>query len=160
MAVDPRAKGKRAEYDIRDLLRKSTGLGWERVPGSGGFGSSHGLKGDVYLPPATGKLGTYTIEVKHYKEDALSSNVFRDSQANLGSWWAQTVRESMDMNNKPLLVFKHDRGQWIAAVRSTDFKDFAHIIKGVTLVLNKFEEPITLFLFNELVTNLPEHLYR
>ena len=85
--VDSRDKGKRAEYQIRDILREKTGLEWERVPGSGGFNQSHGLKGDIYLPASSGKISHYTIEVKHYKDDTITSNLIKDTVSTLEKWW-------------------------------------------------------------------------
>ena len=48
--VDPRAKGARAETQVRDKLRELTALNWERVPSSGALDPKHGLKGDLYVP--------------------------------------------------------------------------------------------------------------
>ena len=115
-------KGTRAEYAVRDLLRKATGLDWERVPGSGGYNAAHGLKGDVYLPPATGKMATFAIEVKHYKDDVINSNLLKENKnpSILWDFWLQTQREAEEMNMKPLLVFKKDRGKWLAGMLETD----------------------------------------
>lgn len=118
--VDSRDKGKRAEYDVRDLLREKTGLAWERVPGSGGFGAQHGLKGDIYLPISTNKRSLYCIEVKHYKDDTITSTLFNPTVSTLEKWWNQTVRESQEMNAKPMLVFKKDRGEWLVAFWEND----------------------------------------
>lgn len=118
--VDSRDKGKRAEYDVRDLLREKTELGWERVPGSGGFGAQHGLKGDIYLPISTNRRSLYCIEVKHYKDDTITSNLANNTVSTLEKWWDQTVRESGEMNSKPMLVFKKDRGEWLMALWETD----------------------------------------
>lgn len=120
MTVDSRAKGKRAEYDVRDLLREKTGLGWERVPGSGGFGAQHGLKGDIYLPISTNKRSLYCIEVKHYKDDTITSNLTNATVSTLEKWWDQTVREAGEMNSKSMLVFKKDRGEWLMALWEDD----------------------------------------
>lgn len=161
MAVDPRAKGSRAEYQVRDLLRKATGLVWERVPGSGGFGASHGLKGDVYLPAATGKIATFTIEIKHYKDEAFNSNIFNTTKGNIGNWWEQAAREGVEMNNKPLLVFKKDRGAWVAGMRQVDYVEIAHLLSCVTAtVANKFDDVVVFFPFKDLLENAQEHLYR
>lgn len=108
--VDSRAKGQRAEYAVRDILRKHTGLGWERVPGSGGFGVQHGLKGDIYIPETD---IVHCIEVKHYKTDVINSNLFSDTESQLEKFWSQTVREAEQLGREPLLVFKKDRGKWI-----------------------------------------------
>ena len=123
--VDSRAKGQRAEYDIRDILRKHTGLGWERVPGSGGFNESQGLKGDVYLPTPTGKISAWTIEVKHYLDENFQSNLFRPTESMLEKWLEQTYREAKQMNSKPILIFKKTRGIWLVAV---DIEHAFHIL--------------------------------
>ncbi|QGH45233.1 hypothetical protein [Bacteriophage Eos] len=120
MAVDSREKGKRAEYQVRDLLRKHTGLEWERVPGSGAFGQSHSLKGDVYLPPSVGKLSKYCFEIKHYADEKLNSNIFNAGESQLEKWWEQAAREGKQMNMRPALIFKKDRGIWLLALDSSD----------------------------------------
>jgi Holliday junction resolvase len=112
--VDSREKGKRAEYQVRDLLRERTGLGWERVPGSGGFSAVHGLKGDIYLPDQECR---HCIEVKHYKDDTVNSLLLKNPDNQLAKFWAQTVREADEINKEPLLIFKKDRGQWLVAAR-------------------------------------------
>lgn len=161
MAVDPRAKGARFEYQIRDMLVKATGLEWLRVPGSGAYSTGHSLKGDVYLSPASGKISTFTIEAKHYADEAFNSNIFKSSAGNIGKWWAQTLREAEEMNAKPLLVFKKDRGHILAAMNHSDFAEIAHLIETPTMTMNnKWEEPVTFFMFKDLLENAQEHLYR
>lgn len=120
--ADSRQKGQRAEYAVRDLLRKETGVQWERVPGSGGFGSQHGLKGDIYLPNSTGLMSRYCIEVKHYADEHFNSNMLKPttSQSQMEKWIRQTERESLEMNAKPMLVFKKDRGPWFSAIPTDD----------------------------------------
>lgn len=118
--VDSREKGKRAEFAIRDKLRDKTGVTWERVPGSGAFGQTHGLKGDVYIPPSQGHMSQYCFEVKHYKDEQFSSNVLNPGESQFEKWWSQTVREGQQMNMKPALVFKKDRGDWLIALDCTD----------------------------------------
>lgn len=120
MAIDSRQKGARAEYAVRDLLREHTKLDWDRVPGSGGFGASHGLKGDLYLPTPTGKISAFTVEVKHYKDDVLNSNLFNITESQLEKFWAQTTREAEQMGALPMLVFKKDRGRWLVALWEGD----------------------------------------
>lgn len=116
MAVDSRAKGARAEHQIRKLLSEHTDLEWLRVPGSGAFSASHALKGDVYLAPSTGKMSAWTIEVKHYKDEVLHSHVFKSAKSTLDKFLDQTYREAGEMNAKPLLVFKKDMGIWLCAI--------------------------------------------
>tara|TARA_Y100001956_G_scaffold82846_1_gene106113 strand:- start:1534 stop:2031 length:498 start_codon:yes stop_codon:yes gene_type:complete len=120
--ADSRSKGQRAEYAVRDLLREATGVDWERVPGSGGFGSQHGLKGDIYLPNSTGLMSRYCIEVKHYKDEHFNSNILKPTEAKsqFEKWLIQTERESAEMNAKPMIVFKKDRGNWFVGVPTGD----------------------------------------
>ena len=126
--VDSRAKGQRAEYDVRDKLRKATGHQWERVPGSGGFNKSHGLKGDIYLP---GGNSAYCIEIKHYADDVINSNLLNFSQSQLEKFWEQTLRESEEVGKLPLLVFKKDRGKWLCVAHATkDVGNSLYIEKG------------------------------
>jgi hypothetical protein len=106
--VNSRAKGARAELKIRDDLRALTGHKWERVPASGGLSAVHQLKGDLYIP---GEVGLYCVEVKHYADDHLTSKVITDTKPQLDIWWEQTIRESHQINKKPILIFKHDRGK-------------------------------------------------
>jgi Holliday junction resolvase len=115
--VDSRDKGKRGEYQVRDILRKHTGLNWERVPGSGGFSASHGLKGDIYVPGAD---VLHCIEVKHYADDTINSLLLKNPDNQLAKFWAQTRREADQVSKKPLLIFKKDRGQWLVATREAD----------------------------------------
>jgi Holliday junction resolvase len=115
--VDSRDKGKRAEYQIRDVFRNHTGLNWERVPGSGGFSASHGLKGDIYVP---GEEEVFCIEVKHYKEETLNSLLLKNPDNQLAKFWAQTRREAEQVGKRPLLIFKKDRGVWLVAVQSPE----------------------------------------
>lgn len=147
MAVDSREKGKRAEYQIRDMLRKYTSLDWERVPGSGAFGQSHSLKGDVYLPPSVGKMSQYCFEIKHYADEKFNSNILNVGESHLEKWWAQAAREGEQMNMKPALIFKKDRGQWLIALDSSDpmidnLMSRAHFIvnkRGMEIVIGLFE---------------------
>jgi hypothetical protein len=114
--VDPRAKGARAETVIKDALRKHTGLGWERVPGSGALDPKHKLKGDLYVPNAN---NLYCVEAKHYADDHLTSAVLTSKNPQLLQFWQQTVREAGQVDKEPLLIFKHDRSKLFVA-----FKDF------------------------------------
>lgn len=144
--TDSREKGKRGEYQVRDMLRTKTGLEWERVPGSGAFGQSHGLKGDVYLPPHSGRISKYTFEVKWYKDDQLSSNLFNTGESTFEKWWQQTAREAEQMNARPALVFKKDRGQWLIALDSSD-KMIDSLMERTHMVFNKKGAEVVIGLF-------------
>lgn len=113
--VDSRDKGSRAETIIRDALRVATGLQWERVPGSGALHEKHLLKGDLYVP---GKDNVYAVECKHYAEDHLTSEVLSSKSPILLDWWEQTVRQSIQVDKQPLLIFKYDRSKLFVAFNS------------------------------------------
>jgi Holliday junction resolvase len=109
--VDSREKGARAEAALKTLLRKETGLNWQRVPASGGLAAKHGLKGDLYVP---NEKNVFCVEVKHYKDDQLTSKILTSKNPIIIDWWEQTIRESSQVNREPLLVFKYDRSKWFA----------------------------------------------
>jgi Holliday junction resolvase len=110
--IDSRAKGRTAEYKVRDRLRKHTGLdNWERVPLSG---AGH-IKGDVYL---SNERNRYCIEVKSYAEDQIHSNLLNDSTSQFEKFWAQATREAEEMKAEPILVFKKNRGKWRIATEN------------------------------------------
>lgn len=112
MAVDPRAKGARAETAIRDRLRELTNLQWERVPASGALDAKHGLKGDLYVPNAN---NLWVVEVKHYAEDHLTSTILTAKDPKLLEWWSQAVRQGKQVSKIPLLIFKFDRSKIFCA---------------------------------------------
>jgi hypothetical protein len=114
--VDSRVKGATAETKVRDELRKLTGLKWERVPGSGALDAKHGLKGDLYL---VGVNNVFCVEIKHYKDDHFNTSLLTSKNPQLLQFWQQTVRESGQINKRPLLIFKHDRSKLFVA-----FEDF------------------------------------
>jgi Holliday junction resolvase len=110
--VDSREKGARAETAAKGLLIKHTNLGWERVPASGALNPKHKLKGDLYIPE---KSNVYAVEVKHYKEDHISSKMLTDKQPQIVKWWEQSVRQAEQISKKPLLIFKFDRSKFFVA---------------------------------------------
>lgn len=118
--VDSRAKGQRAEYKVRDMFREVTGLEWERVPGSGGFGKQHLLKGDIYIP---NKDTIHCIEIKSYSDDVINSNLLNPSISQLEKFWAQTEREAKEVGKEPILIFKKDRGKWLLATKDYEVTD-------------------------------------
>lgn len=110
--VDSRAKGARGETQVRDLLKTITKLGWERTPGSGALDKKHGLKGDLYVPNAN---NIFCVEVKNYAEDHLTSEILTSKSPQILEWWKQTLRESSEVNKKPLLIFKFNRSKIFVA---------------------------------------------
>lgn len=124
MVVDSRAKGARAEVQVRDRLRELTGLPWERTPGSGALDPKHLLKGDLYL---VGEKNLYSVEVKHFAEDQFTSSIFTAKSPILFTWWDQASRQGRQVNKKPLLIFKHDRSKMFVAFEDIPNKDYLYV---------------------------------
>jgi hypothetical protein len=118
--VDSRAKGARVETQIRDVLRKCTGLGWERVPGSGALDPKHKLKGDLYVPE---KSNIYCVEAKGYADDHISSAMLTGKTPQIVSFWEQAVRQGIQVDKEPLLVFKFDRSKIFVAFKEMPNSD-------------------------------------
>jgi Holliday junction resolvase len=143
--VDSRAKGAKGETDVRDALRKHTGLKWERVPGSGALDAKHGLKGDLYVPGADNK---YCVEVKFYEEDHLTSALLTGQNPQLLQWWQQTIREAGQVNKKPILIFKFNRSKMFVAqeeMPSANYRNIFIDINGYNLYVSLLED----YLINE-----------
>ena len=102
--VDSRAKGARGEYLVRDMLRESTGMQFERVPNSGAL---EYLKGDLYVPHEKNR---FCIEVKNYAESPLTDRIFTQEKTNnLITWWRKLIIQAAGGNQDPLLFFKYNR---------------------------------------------------
>lgn len=110
--VDSKAKGRTAELKARDILRKYTGLPWERTPMSGALNAIHGLKGDVYIPNSK---NTFSVEVKAYKDDHLTSKILTGKNPQFYEWWDQACRQADECRKLPLLIFKYNRSKWFVA---------------------------------------------
>lgn len=121
-------KGARGETVIRDKLRLLTGLQFERVPSSGALDPKHGLKGDLYIP---NQSNLYAIECKNYEEDHLTSKVLTSVDSQLHKFWAQAVRQGVQVNKKPLLLFKFTRSKiFVAYNEIPNNVDHVYISKG------------------------------
>lgn len=104
--VDSRSKGQRGEYLVRDLLRKHTGLQFERVPSSGALSY---LKGDLYLPLEN--KNRFCIEVKNYEKSPFTDKIFTNKTNYLLQWWPKVVEQAGDFEQEPLLFFKYSRSK-------------------------------------------------
>lgn len=118
--VDSRQKGGRAEAAAKKLLQEKTGLDWQRTPGSGALNEVHKLKGDLYIPDEKNK---FCVEVKHYKDDHLTSKILTSKDSQLLQWWRQTERQACQVARDPLLLFKFDRSKWFVAFTIHAFGD-------------------------------------
>lgn len=131
--VDVRAKGASFETNIRDKLRKLTGLSWERAPASGALNARYGMKGDIILPVNSGAISLYAIECKAYADDQISGNLLYPAKQVFDEWWEQTIREAKQMNMKPMLIFKKNRGKHMLAIaEEIPELPFLHVKKGST----------------------------
>jgi hypothetical protein len=139
--VDSRQKGARAENAAKGILIKHTNLDWQRIPQSGALNKSHKLKGDLYIPSKDNK---YCVEVKHYKDDHISSKLLTDKKSQVQKWWEQTIRESGEVEKEPLLIFKFDRSKWFVAFEtepSIDYRWLLYFIDESTWIyIAKLEE--------------------
>ena len=126
--VDSRAKGARTETVVRDALKKHTGLGWERVPGSGALDPKHQLKADLYVP---GRTNLYAVEVKGYAEDHISSALLTGKNPQLIEFWKQSVRQGQQVNKKPLLAFKFDRSKIFVAFLDMPTGNYRYIFVSI-----------------------------
>jgi len=70
------------------------------------------LKGDIYIPNAANR---FCIEVKHYKDDHLTSKILTSKNPQLMEWWLQAVRQGEQVDMSPMLFFKFDRSKWFMA---------------------------------------------
>lgn len=103
--VNPRTKGARGEYLVRDLLNSHTGLKFERVPNSGALPY---LKGDLYIPHSD---NVFCIEVKNYAESPLNDKIFTNKTNNLVNWWSKICTQAKGCDKDPLLFFKYNRSK-------------------------------------------------
>lgn len=121
--VDSRAKGARAELQIRDKLRDLTGHKFERTPSSGALSPALMMKGDLFIPNVN---NLYSIEVKHYENDQFTTSIYSAKEPTLFKWWDQAIRQANQTSKKPLLIFKHDRSKNFVAFKDMPDKDFLY----------------------------------
>ena len=122
--VDVRAKGAKAETDAKIILKKHTGLGWERIPASGALDPKHGLKGDLYLP---NKDNVYCVEVKHYSDCHIDHTLISGKNPQLIEWIIQAKRQDVKTNRKWLLILKLDRSKLFVSFEDLPIGEFPFI---------------------------------
>ena len=134
-----KAKGSRAESAACAYLTPRTGWEWERIPLSGALDPKHGLKGDIYIPKT---LMNFCVEVKHYKDDHLTSKLLTGKNPQLLEWWEQTLRETGEMGEsiKPLLIFKFDRSKWFCGFQDEPYNDYRHLYYSEGLYLATLDD--------------------
>ena len=133
--VDSRAKGYRAESQCKEVLSKHTGLNWQRIPASGALSEVHGLKGDLYIP---GEKNKYCVEVKSYKESAINHLLLSGVGKPLIEWIEQAIRQGIQVDKEPLLIFKHDRSPFYMC----SWEEPANVEKYLTYQYDAEELPV------------------
>ena len=135
--VNSRDKGARGEYLIRDLLRKHTGLKFERVPQSGALSY---LKGDLYVP---GKNNVFCIEAKNYQESPLNDKIFTNKSNYLVNWWEKLLEQALSQEQEPLLFFKYSRSKVFVVYESVPWKTEHFYISKLKCFVSLAEEWLT-----------------
>ena len=119
--VNSRQKGHKAELLVANMLTRWTNLPFEQTPGSG----SGKIKGDLWLKH---HINAFLIEVKFYKDDAISTKVFTNKSNNFVQWWAKTCQQAEDSQLMPLLFFKANHAQFFVATKIKPKNvDYMHI---------------------------------
>jgi|TARA_B110000977_G_C11090088_1_gene496387 hypothetical protein len=106
--VNSRQKGAKAEALVANMLTRHTQLPFVGTPGSG----SGKIKGDLYL---THKINKFLIEVKFYRDDAVTTKIFTNKSNNFVQWWAKARQQAELCNQEPLLFFKANHAQFFVS---------------------------------------------
>ena len=109
--VDSRAKGAMGEKQVKEMLRKHTGLSFERVSMSGALPF---MKGDLFIPDTPMH---YCIEVKFYKNSHFDDKILTNKSSEFVKWWEQATSQALKVQKKPVLFFKYNRSKVFVAVR-------------------------------------------
>ena len=83
------------------MLHRHTGQTFTQTPGSG----SGKIKGDLYVPH---KHNIFTIEVKFYRDMAFNHKIFTQKSNQFVGWWSKLCKQSQQMQQEPLLIFKEN----------------------------------------------------
>lgn len=101
--INPRTKGKRLEYKVRDLLGEWTGLEFQRTPSSGAFGTVNSdmtLIGDVYTKDQS---FPFCVECKSVEKWSLEG-LLKDTKCPVWKFWRQATSQAYKSGKKPLLL--------------------------------------------------------
>jgi len=119
--VNSRRKGHDAEIKAAAMLKRITGHEFVQTPGSG----SGKIKGDLMVEH---KKNLFCIEIKHYKDMGFNHKIFTQKSNTFVNWWSKLCKQSQDMNQEPLLIFKENHSQWyVATTRKPLYKKHMYI---------------------------------
>lgn len=133
MASKSGEKGKRFERDIKELLNTAYDtLEFTRTPGSGALMGQSNFRKNSGLEDSTKRvLGSdmicpdwfkFSIECKNYNDSPNYSTIIKSSDTKLDYWLAETLFDSINLKQTPLLFFRTSRkGTHIAFL--TEFFD-------------------------------------
>lgn len=145
------AKGTRFETSIVKKLTELTGIKYIRVPLSG---ASTFAKGDIMIDLRSGKMSNYCIECKSYADDQITGNLLYPGGQVFDQWLEQTFRQAQNMNSKPMLIFKKDRGKPIVAL---DF-EVPEIVNQMRV--SRKAGVVYLYLFDDVMPVIKDTLYK
>ena len=144
--INVKQKGNRFERECAKTLQRLSLLKWNRVPQSGGIGTSNkGISNPVFLGDVftEGKpWNTTVVECKHTKVKIDLFNFF-NSKSILSKWLTQTITEAK--GNPYMLMFKDGTHKMYAIVspHNTLFKETEAIFfkfKGIDFKLLKVKK--------------------
>jgi len=97
------------------------------------------MKGDLYIAKSNNK---FCVEVKHYKDDQLTSKILTSAKPTMYDWWSQTVRQGEQVDAEPLLIFKYDRSKFFVATwREPESIDYGYIfLSEYSIYVAKLED--------------------
>ena len=103
------------------MMKRITGENFVQTPGSG----SGKIKGDLHVEH---KHNLFCIEIKHYKDMGFNHKIFTQKSNVFVKWWSKLCRQSEEMKQEPLLIFKENHSQWyVATTRKPQYKKHMYI---------------------------------
>lgn len=120
MASKSGEKGKRFERDIKELLNKAYSTEeFTRTPGSGALMGQSNFRKNVGLEDSTKRvLGSdmicpdwfrFSIECKNYNDSPNYAAIIKTSDTKLDYWLAETLFDSINLKQTPMLFFRTTR---------------------------------------------------
>lgn len=142
MSKGSKDKGSRFERWLKADLTEFTGVQFERVIGSGGVSA----KGDIY--PAYESL-RFIIEAKHV--EAWDHSQLVSAKGPISKWWPKVCKEASDAERFPLLIFKKNYNEILAATCKEGFKVLFGRNRPEILIINeRFGEAIYIFPYEDI----------
>ena len=113
--TNPRSKGKRGEYKVRDALTLWTGKEFNRTPSSGAFGTInkiHEFVGDLVCEDPD---FPFCVEVKNHEGWELGQ-LLTSSNPQILQWWGQATIQATKSGKYPMLVILRNRAKPLVVV--------------------------------------------